>query len=77
MCGIIGSLQTDLTSEQWTSLLWAMMESLAHRSPDDAGCWYDPGVGVGLGHRCLSIVDLSPLGHQPLGLRQRAVSDYL
>ena len=66
MCGIIGSLQTDLTSEQWKGLLWAMMDSLVHRGPDDAGCWYDPEAGVGLGHRRLSIVDLSPLGHQPM-----------
>lgn len=43
-----------------------MTDSLAHRGPDDAGCWYDAGSGVGLGHRRLSIIDLSPLGHQPM-----------
>ena len=44
----------------------AMNAALAHRGPDDAGLWYDAEAGVGLGHRRLSIVDLSPLGHQPM-----------
>ena len=39
---------------------------LAHRGPDDAGVWLDAAAGVGLAHRRLSILDLSPLGHQPM-----------
>ena len=36
------------------------------RGPDDAGSWVDPEARVALGHRRLSIVDLSPAGHQPM-----------
>ena len=43
-----------------------MTESLAHRGPDAAGHWIDPEFGVALGHRRLSIVDLSPTGAQPM-----------
>jgi asparagine synthase (glutamine-hydrolysing) len=43
-----------------------MTGCLAHRGPDDQGLWIDPEAGIGLGHRRLSIVDLSPLGHQPM-----------
>ncbi len=41
-----------------------MRDALAYRGPDDAGLWSEGGVGFG--HRRLSIVDLSPLGHQPM-----------
>jgi asparagine synthase (glutamine-hydrolysing) len=43
-----------------------VIDSLAHRGPDDAGVWIDPEAGVALGHRRLSIVDLSPAGRQPM-----------
>src|SRR5205085_4957858 len=36
------------------------------RGPDDRGCWTDPAAGIALGFRRLSIVDLSPHGHQPM-----------
>ena len=41
-------------------------EAIAHRGPDDAGTWADPGAGLVLSHRRLSILDLSPEGHQPM-----------
>jgi len=44
-----------------------MTGALAHRGPDDRGYWYQGDVGLALGHRRLSIVDLSPAGHQPMG----------
>jgi len=43
-----------------------MAGALAHRGPDDQGVWIDEEAGVGFGHRRLSIVDLSPAGHQPM-----------
>jgi asparagine synthase (glutamine-hydrolysing) len=43
-----------------------MAERLAHRGPDDSGEWADEKAGVALGHRRLSIVDLSREGHQPM-----------
>jgi len=43
-----------------------MSAAIAHRGPDDSGIWVDAEAGVALGFRRLSIVDLSPLGHQPM-----------
>jgi asparagine synthase (glutamine-hydrolysing) len=62
MCGIAGMLTTGPVSE---ATMRAMADAIANRGPDDAGAWIDPGAGIGLAHRRLSIVDLSPAGHQP------------
>jgi asparagine synthase (glutamine-hydrolysing) len=43
-----------------------MAAAIQHRGPDDSGAWVDEQCGLGLGHRRLSIIDLSPLGHQPM-----------
>jgi asparagine synthase (glutamine-hydrolysing) len=43
-----------------------MADTLVHRGPDDAGVWCDADAGVALAHRRLSILDLSPAGHQPM-----------
>jgi len=47
---------------------------MTHRGPDDAGEWWSDDGRVGLAHRRLSIVDLSPLGHQPMHLPGRGLS---
>src|SRR5450755_415294 len=62
MCGIWGSLGKHL-DEATCARIGA---SLAHRGPDDSGVWADEASGLTLGHRRLSIVDLSPAGHQPM-----------
>ena len=47
-------------------LVGRMADVIAHRGPDDQGVWIDPDAGIAFGHRRLSIVDLSPHGHQPM-----------
>jgi asparagine synthase (glutamine-hydrolysing) len=63
MCGITGVFG-DSRLEPETLL--AMTRCLTHRGPDDEGLWTDAEAGIALGHRRLSIVDLSPAGHQPM-----------
>jgi asparagine synthase (glutamine-hydrolysing) len=43
-----------------------MTSAIRHRGPDDAGSWSDRRIGLALGHRRLSVIDLSPEGHQPM-----------
>jgi len=43
-----------------------MADALHHRGPDDSGVWVDPEAGIALGHRRLSIIDLSLQGQQPM-----------
>ncbi|MES2903091.1 MAG: asparagine synthase (glutamine-hydrolyzing) [Pseudomonadota bacterium] len=63
MCGIAG-LWSKRPPEP--ALLSRMVGTLAHRGPDDDGVWVDTEAGIGLAHRRLAIVDLSPYGHQPM-----------
>jgi asparagine synthase (glutamine-hydrolysing) len=63
MCGICGVLNFD-GKEVSPVLLKKMTDSIAHRGPDGEG-WYR-NKALGFGHRRLAIVDLSPLGHQPM-----------
>lgn len=63
MCGIAGVL--DLRDRPVSpAVVAAMGARLAHRGPDGEGVWTDGPVG--LGHRRLAIIDLSPLGRQPM-----------
>lgn len=68
MCGIVGFVRpaSDRAPEVLARLAQQMATALEHRGPDDAGTWVDAAAGVGLGHRRLSIIDLSPTGHQPM-----------
>ena len=63
MCGIAGLVSARPIDPR---LLVRMAGAIAHRGPDDEGSWIDAEAGVGLAHRRLSIVDLSPSGHQPM-----------
>lgn len=64
MCGIAGILGADVAD--LPSVLDAMADALRHRGPDAGGIWSDAGAGVGLAHRRLAILDLSPKGAQPM-----------
>ena len=64
MCGIAGKLSLDGQEPVDPNLIQKMMDVVAHRGPDGEG-QYVTGP-VGLGHRRLSIIDLSPAGKQPM-----------
>src|SRR5262245_20837361 len=64
MCGIAGKLYHDRARSVDPALLRRMNTVLEHRGPDDVGIYHDGAIG--LAHRRLSIVDLSPAGHQPM-----------
>jgi asparagine synthase (glutamine-hydrolysing) len=68
MCGIAGyfTLPRSKSSDQMTSEVNRMTDAILLRGPDDSGAWVDAENGIALGHRRLSILDLSPLGHQPM-----------
>jgi asparagine synthase (glutamine-hydrolysing) len=65
MCGIGGVLSSrPAPAGEIEARLSAMVATLRHRGPDDEGVWTDGRAG--LAHARLSIIDLSPLGHQPM-----------
>ncbi len=78
MCGIVGILtrNTEFPSRVLADVLERATRSLAHRGPDDSGTTLlkesplkdarSEPLEIGLGHRRLAILDLSPLGHQPM-----------
>jgi asparagine synthase (glutamine-hydrolysing) len=66
MCGIIGIFNPASSADELATLGEAMTAMLAHRGPDDSNVWQCAGSGLVLGHRRLSIQDLSPLGSQPM-----------
>ena len=67
MCGITGFLNLHPSSkDKALSVLQNMTGSLEHRGPDATGYWMDPNGMIALGHRRLSILDLSDAGSQPM-----------
>ena len=62
MCGIAGFISSQLDKVNLSS----MTDSLAHRGPNASGLFYDPTNNIGLGHRRLSIIDLSASANQPM-----------
>ena len=65
MCGIVG-FQLNAEGSLSEMALTTAMLGLAHRGPDDSGTFENKEQGVGLAHTRLSILDLSPSGHQPM-----------
>ena len=63
MCGLAGLIASGPIDAR---LLQQMTRVIAHRGPDDGDSWIDPESNVGLGHRRLAVVDLSPQGGQPM-----------
>jgi asparagine synthase (glutamine-hydrolysing) len=68
MCGLTGifTMGRDGSEDVLSSAVRGMADTLRHRGPDDEGIWVDAPAGVAFGFRRLSILDLSPLGHQPM-----------
>lgn len=66
MCGFLGFFGGEIGSDGDEALLRSMADTLIHRGPDDGGVWCDGVKRIGLGHRRLAVVDLSPAGHQPM-----------
>ena len=67
MCGLTGFVRyggfhTDVARASAAR----MADAIAHRGPDDWGVWLDERAGIALAHQRLSILDLSPAGHQPM-----------
>src|SRR5665213_3827962 len=63
MCGIAGAIRPNGEAVD-PGVARAMLAAIAHRGPDDEGVWREGGVW--LGHRRLSIIDLSAAGRQPM-----------
>jgi asparagine synthase (glutamine-hydrolysing) len=73
MCGIAGIYDRDKNVLSEGAPLYRMQRILAHRGPDDEGVDLLPEVGVGLVHTRLSVIDLSPAGHQPMWNDDRTI----
>ena len=66
MCGIIGAYSKEKpVDNNWFAIA---RDSMSHRGPDDMGTWSSMGGKILLGHRRLSILDLSIDGHQPMSI---------
>jgi len=74
MCGICGVFNYANTSFEITEgLITRMRDTMVHRGPDDGGVYISPDRKIGLGHRRLSIIDLSSAGHQPMSNEDRSL----
>src|SRR5436305_760209 len=65
MCGIVGFLGASPEGSA-SERVKNMADRLVHRGPDAEGFWLDDAAGIALGHRRLSILDLTPTGAQPM-----------
>jgi len=70
MCGIAGIVRRSKIAQ---SELKSMTDAIKHRGPDGEGFWLNETSNVGLGHRRLSIIDLSSAGNQPMLYRDRFI----
>lgn len=69
MCGVAGFWPLNAVKaglSELDTIAYGMTDAIQHRGPDDSGYWIDPATRLVLAHRRLSILDLSPAGHQPM-----------
>lgn len=71
MCGIVGKYNLQPGEPVSSELIKAMCDKIIYRGPDDSGVYVDGEIG--LGHRRLSIIDLSELGHQPMASQDKMI----
>lgn len=71
MCGICGKVTIDKQKPVNADVIHKMAEALKHRGPDNEGIYID--VNIGMGHRRLSIIDLSSAAHQPMSNEDKTV----
>ena len=64
MCGITGIVGHQINNSNHLSSIKKMNDAIAHRGPDGEGQWIEDNIGIG--HRRLAIIDLSPSGRQPM-----------
>ena len=77
MCGIAGVL--SLKGDPIPGIekrLGLMSELIAHRGPDDHGCWFEKKQKLGFVHRRLAVIDLSENAHQPMVGQNKTVITY-
>ena len=74
MCRIIGVLDYKrMLGDELERVVSLARDSMIHGGPDDAGIYISDDRKVALGHRRLSIIDLSPAGHQPMSNLEKTV----
>jgi len=75
MCGLVGALSFESSDFIVNpSYIKAMRDTMVHRGPDGEGCWVDKDNRIGLGHRRLSIIDLSQAANQPMSNLDSSIS---
>ena len=75
MCGIVGIFNFQKKSRVNEPLLVKMRDEMIHRGPDDCGLWISDDGFTGLGHRRLSIIDLSYSAVQPMCNEDKTIRD--
>jgi asparagine synthase (glutamine-hydrolysing) len=66
MCGIVGIVDFSTASKSLEETIYLLLSTIEHRGPDGQGAWFDQRAGIALGHRRLSIIDLTATGKQPM-----------
>lgn len=74
MCGIVGVLNIESQNKEvFAQQIAEMRDTMIHRGPDGCGLWISDDGRVGLGHRRLSIIDLSDAGKQPMSNPEQSI----